>query len=175
MNGEKTIMPRPKGSPQKGGRKGTSKYDPERHLELVTVMARYGARDIEIATQLKITKKTFIIWKKEHTELAHAVRAAKFEFDSDNIERTACKCATGYFYTETTKELSKADPESGKQKLIVTKTVKKHVAANITAIIFWLKNRRKAEWSDKQQVDIPGLESLAEAIRKGRERAAARA
>jgi hypothetical protein len=116
-------------------------------------MARYGARDIEIATQFGITKQTFIAWKKEHASLAQAVRAAKFEFDSDTIEQTLCKRATGYYFTETTKELSKPDAKTGEQKLIVTKTVKKHVAADITAIIFWLKNRRKADWSDKQQIE----------------------
>ncbi|MGO9374043.1 MAG: transposase [Syntrophobacteraceae bacterium] len=175
-------MARPKGSPQKGGRKGTSKYNSEKHDQLIVVMARYGARDVEIAAELGIAKSTYYEWKKANPGLAAMVRAAKFEYDSDNIEKVLVKSATGYDYTETTKELIK-DPKvkdagndsKAELKLIVTKTVKKHVSPNITAIIFWLKNRRKADWQDAQKLDIGGLESLAESIRKGRERAAARA
>ncbi|MFZ0932131.1 MAG: hypothetical protein WAN11_26260 [Syntrophobacteraceae bacterium] len=163
------------GSPQKGGRKGTSKYDPERYDGLASVMARFGAVDTEIAEQFGISRRLFYVWRKEHPSLREALRAGKFEFDSEKIEQTLCKRATGYYFTETTKGLGKPDPETGEQKLIVTKTVRKHTAADVTAIIFWLRNRRKADWSDKQQSNVPGLESLAEAIRKGRERAALRA
>jgi len=44
----------------------------------------------------------------------------------------------------------------GEPKPAKVKRVKKHVAPDVTACIFWLKNRRPAEWRDKVQQEISG-------------------
>ena len=46
------------------------------------------------------------------------------------------------------------DEQTG--QLVVTKEVTKEVAPDVTAQIFWLKNRKPEQWRDKQDVDLSG-------------------
>lgn len=71
------------------------------------------------------------------------------------VENALLKRAKGYTYEEVTKEAVK-DPETGKTELRVVKVVKKEVQPDVTAQIFWLKNRKPAEWRDKAEVEITG-------------------
>ena len=41
-------------------------------------------------------------------------------------------------------------------QLVVTKRVVKHQVPDVTAQIFWLKNRKPEQWRDKQQTEITG-------------------
>lgn len=41
---------------------------------------------------------------------------------------------------------------------------------NTTAQIFWLKNRRRKEWKDKQELEVSGELGIADVIRRSRER-----
>ena len=38
------------------------------------------------------------------------------------------------------------------------KKVTKHVPADVTAIIFWLKNRQPAKWNDKREMETKDIE-----------------
>lgn len=42
------------------------------------------------------------------------------------------------------------------EELHVTKIIKKHVQPDVTAQIFWLKNRKKDKWRDGQHIDYSG-------------------
>lgn len=55
------------------------------------------------------------------------------------------KRALGYKYDEVTIEYG-----------IETKRVTKEVVPDVTAQIFWLKNRKPAIWRDKKDVDLAG-------------------
>lgn len=59
------------------------------------------------------------------------------------------KRALGYNYTEETIETL----VDGSEKY---KTVTKHMAGDITAQIFWLKNRRPDKWKDKNIIEHEG-------------------
>lgn len=41
---------------------------------------------------------------------------------------------------------------------------------NTTAQIFWLKNRRRSDWRDKQELEVSGEVGIGDAIRQARER-----
>lgn len=41
---------------------------------------------------------------------------------------------------------------------------------NVTAAIFWLKNRRRSDWRDKQELEVSGEVGIGDAIRRARER-----
>ena len=56
------------------------------------------------------------------------------------VENALFKRATGHDYEEMTWEDGK-----------LTKVVKKHIAGDVTAQIFWLKNRRPDLWRDKRE------------------------
>lgn len=54
----------------------------------------------------------------------------------------------GYSFDEVTKE-PRQNTDTGEVELVVTKIVRKHQPPNVTALIFWLKNRRRDSWRDK--------------------------
>lgn len=56
------------------------------------------------------------------------------------------KRAIGYSYEETTWEFG--IKEDGKFGLVLTKVVVKEIAGDVTAQIYWLKNRKRDTWKD---------------------------
>ncbi len=45
----------------------------------------------------------------------------------------------------------------------ITKKVKKQVAPNPTAAIFWLKNRKPDEWRDRKETEVSGVLNISDA------------
>lgn len=64
--------------------------------------------------------------------------------DDALVEKALYQRATGYVYEEVTKELIDGE-------LQVKKVVQKQVAPDISAQIYWLKNRQPDRWRDKQE------------------------
>lgn len=116
--------------------------------------ARDGLTDEQIAHNMGITAKTLYEWKNKYGEIREASKKGKEVVDIE-VENALLKRAKGYTYEEVTKEAVK-DPETGKTELRVVKVVKKEVQPDVTAQIFWLKNRKPAEWRDKAEVEITG-------------------
>lgn len=99
--------------------------------------ARDGLIDEQIAHNMGITTKTLYEWKNKYGEISEALKKGKEVIDRQ-VENALLKRALGYAYDETTYEDG-----------IETKRVTKEVAPDTTAQIFWLKNRKPAEWRDK--------------------------
>lgn len=114
--------------------------------------ARDGLIDEQIAHNIGIHRDTLYDWKKKHPDISDALKNGKEVVDR-RVENALLKKALGFSYEEETFEMID-DLISGKQKLVLTKKVKKQVAPDATAQIYWLKNRKPKEWRDKQQVDI---------------------
>ena len=82
------------------------------------------------------------------------------------MENALLKRALGYEYQEVTRERTVIKDDKGQivtdihgfpcYKMVVVKTVKKEVAPDTTAQIFWLKNRKPEKWRDKQEVQHSG-------------------
>ena len=99
--------------------------------------ARDGLIDEQIAHNIGITTKTLYEWKNKYGEISEALKKGKEVIDRQ-VENALLKRALGYAYDETTYEDG-----------VETKRVTKEVAPDTTAQIFWLKNRKPAEWRDK--------------------------
>lgn len=99
--------------------------------------ARDGLIDEQIAHNMGITTKTLYEWKNKYSEISEALKKGKEVIDRQ-VENALLKRALGYAYDETTYEDG-----------VETKRVTKEVAPDTTAQIFWLKNRKPAEWRDK--------------------------
>ena len=99
--------------------------------------ARDGLIDEQIAHNMGITTKTLYEWKNKYGEISEALKKGKEVIDRQ-VENALLKRALGYTYDETTYEDG-----------VETKRVMKEVAPDTTAQIFWLKNRKPAEWRDK--------------------------
>ena len=109
-------------------------------LILLEGWARDGLTDEQIAKNIGINRTTLYDWKKKDANIADALKKGKEVIDFE-VENALLKRALGYEYEEETYENG-----------ILTKKVKKQVAPDTTAQIFWLKNRKKEQWREKVEV-----------------------
>jgi hypothetical protein len=134
-------------------------------LTRLEAYARDGLTDELIAGKMGITPSTYYEWKKKFPEISESLKRGK-EIVDVGVENKLLKRANGYEYEEVTKELVILKNEYGEvvkdangaviKELAITKIVKKEVIPDTTAQIFWLKNRKAAEWRDKTDVEISG-------------------
>jgi DNA-binding XRE family transcriptional regulator len=115
--------------------------------------ARDGLTDEQIATNVGINVATLYRWENEFCDIRNALKDGKEVVDRQ-VENALLKSALGYMYDEVTEE--RRDDE-----LVVTKVVHKEVQPNTTAQIFWLKNRKRAEWRDRVENAITGADGGA--------------
>lgn len=126
-------------------------------LVLLEGWARDGLTDEQIAENMGIKRQTLYDWKNKHSDISDALKRGKEVIDR-HVENALLKRALGYRYDEVTKErMTVADEEKGVVTMLVeTKRVTKEVQGDVTAQIFWLKNRRPDKWRDKQDVNHSG-------------------
>jgi len=118
-------------------------------LTKVEAWSRDGLIQKQIAKNLGINIDTLINYKKDYPEFSDALKRGKEVVDIQ-VENSLLKRAMGYNYTET-----KIEKENG---VIIKETVTvKEVVPDTTAQIFWLKNRKKTEWRDKQEVESTNI------------------
>lgn len=110
-------------------------------LILLEGWARDGLTDEQIAENMGIATSTFYEWKKKEKEFSESLKKEKEVIDFE-VENALLKRALGYEYEEETYENG-----------ILTKKVKKQVAPDTTAQIFWLKNRKPSNWKDRVETD----------------------
>ena len=122
--------------------------------------ARDGLTDDQIARNIGINPKTLYDWKARYSNLSNALKRGKEVIDRQ-VENALLKRALGYKYEEVTEEES----EDGFKRRVTIK----EVVPDTTAQIFWLKNRKPAEWRDKRDIEHSGgldirtqLENLSE-------------
>lgn len=126
-------------------------------LTLLTAWARDGLTDEQIAKNIGIARQTIYTWKNNYKDIDDALKKGKEVVDIE-VENALLKKALGYDYVEQTKELIK-DPLTNLVELRVVKEVKKHMAPDTTAQIFWLKNRKPDNWRDKV-IDVENEEVI---------------
>ena len=110
-------------------------------LTLLEGWARDGLTDEQIAGNIGINTSTLYDWKNKFSEISEALKKGKEVVDIQ-VENALLKRALGYDFQETRVEKSDKDGT----KIIQTL---KHIPADTTAQIFWLKNRRPDKWRDK--------------------------
>lgn len=104
--------------------------------------ARDGLTDEQIADNMGIGTTTLYRWKDEYKDIRESLKRGKEVVDR-HVENALLKRAMGYEYEEETYE-----------KGMLAKVVKKQVAPDTTAQIFWLKNRKPNEWRDKREQSV---------------------
>lgn len=115
-------------------------------LILLSGWARDGLTDEQIAHNMGINRTTLYDWKSKYEDIDNALKKTKVIVDME-VENALLKRALGYFVEEEKVIESEKD---GKR---VEKT-RKHIPADVTAQIYWLKNRKKEAWRDKQEQEV---------------------
>lgn len=138
------------------GRRGRDKYHThvEPKLLLVEAWARDGLTEELTAAKLGVAYSTFRTYKEKYPALLAALKKGQ-EIADVEVENALFKRAIGYQYDEVTREPRQVIDEDGQPKIemIETKRITKEVQPDVTAQIFWLKNRRPEIWRDKKDVD----------------------
>ncbi|MFL0194178.1 transposase [Clostridium sp. WILCCON 0269] len=143
-----------------------SKWDTVKDkLILVEGWSRDGLTDEQIAKNLGIHAATLYEYKKRYSEFSEALKKGKEVIDFE-VENALLKRALGYSYTEVIRERVIRKDKNGKvltdihgfpaYDMVITKEVKKEIAPDTTALIFWLKNRKPDKWRDKQDIEHTG-------------------
>lgn len=157
-------------SDKKAGRHG--KYEEwldKDGLLKVQGWARDGLSNDQIAHNIGITAKTLCEWQNRFSEFRNAIKKGKEVVDRE-VENAMLKRALGYEYDEVTQE-PVTDKDTGITEMRVTKRVTKQIVPDVTAQIFWLKNRKPEEFRDKRDVELSGSVDLGSIIEKARGRA----
>ena len=111
--------------------------------------ARDGLTDEQIAKNMGIGYSTLQAWKSKYRDIQDTLKRGKEVVDRE-VENALLKRALGYTYNEVTQETD----EFG--ELAVSKVVTKQVSPDVTAQIFWLKNRKPKEWRDRKETELSG-------------------
>jgi len=140
-----------------------STYRPE-YARMAKAHCVLGATDVDLANLFGVSTWTIAAWSHQFPAFRDALRDGKSSWD-DRVERSLAHRAIGYSVDTEEVKVTK-DGE------IIRYPVRKHFAPDVTACIFWLKNRRPDNWRDvynyehKGQIEDKTAAQLLEEIRK---------
>jgi len=109
-------------------------------------LAALGATDIEVADFFGVDVRTIYRWKHDYPEFCQALNVGKDKAD-ERVVNSLYQKAVGYEQDEV-----KIFMPGGADEPVYA-PFRAKIAPDTTAAIFWLKNRRPAEWRDKTEQD----------------------
>lgn len=112
-------------------------------------LARLGATDIEMADFFEVDVATLNRWKTSNAEFCASLKVGKEEADN-RVERSLFARANGYEHDEVDIRVVGGD--------IVQTPIRKFYPPDTTAAIFWLKNRKPAQWRETKAVELTGAD-----------------
>ena len=113
--------------------------------------ARDGLTYQQIADNMRINVTTLRDWRKAYPSIDSALKESA-DIADRHVENALYKRALGYTYDEVTQEL-RLNKETGEELFVETRRVTKQVLPDVTAQIYWLKNRKPKDWRDKREDD----------------------
>jgi hypothetical protein len=127
------------------GRAGRpSSYKPE-YVNMAKQAAKLGATDADLARIFGVSDATIDNWKAQHPDFLGSLKAGKEEADA-RVERSLYSRAVGYSF-KSEKIFCNKDGEVTRVPIV------EHVPPDVTAQIFWLKNRNPSHWRDAWQME----------------------
>lgn len=125
-----------------------SKFKPE-FIAQAEKLCKLGATDMELADFFDVEVRTLYRWKADNEAFCQALKSGKDEAD-DRVERSLYARANGYEHDEVDIRVVGG--------AIVQTPIRKYYPPDTTAAIFWLKNRRAAEWREVKAVELTGAD-----------------
>lgn len=120
-------------------------------------LCKLGATDMEVADFFEVDVRTLYRWKGENEAFCQALKAGKDVAD-ERVERSLYARANGYEHNEVDIRVVGGE--------IVQTPIRKYYAPDTTACIFWLKNRKPAEWRDKVETEHSGAVQIGRVVRE---------
>lgn len=130
-------------SKRRNGRRGKyHEWITEEGLIRIEGWARDGLTNEQIAHNIGINPDTLYSWMKRFSEIADALKKGKEVVDRQ-VENALLKRALGFHFVEEV-----ASPSGEVVQLT------RYEKPDVTAAIFWLKNRKPTVWRNKELVDV---------------------
>ena len=152
-------MPAPKGNTYAKGNKGggrPSEYK-ESYARIAHSMCLLGATDVELAGAFGVCETTINAWKLAHQEFSEALKAGKMFADA-NVASSLFNRAMGYSHPA-----QKIFNDQG--SAMVVDYIERY-PPDTTACIFWLKNRQRDKWRDRQDIEQNLRVTSADALKE---------
>ncbi len=130
------------------GRGRPTKYKPE-YVGRAKELCAAGATDADLAIHFEVAISTIYAWKSAFSEFSEAIKSEKSEAD-DRVEHSLYRRAVGYSQHAVRIFLPKGAPAPVYAEYVEA------VAPDVTAAIFWLKNRRPEQWRDRINHELTG-------------------
>lgn len=108
----------------------------------IEAWARNGLTDEQISQNMGISRSTLNEWRKKYSDISDTLKKGKDIVDIQ-AENALLKRALGY----TSEDIKETYDTAG--NLTTRVITRKTVPPDVTAGIFWLKNRRPDKWGDK--------------------------
>lgn len=106
--------------------------------------ARDGLTISDIAHNIGISRQRLYKWMEKYPEIKKSIKKGQKTVDI-KVENALLKRALGYEYEETITEITTVGDKQQKH----VRKLKKHMAPDVGAICFWLKNRKSDKWKDR--------------------------
>lgn len=119
-----------------------TQYKPE-YSEQAKEMCLNGATDVQLADEFGVSVQTLYNWRSKYPEFLEALKGGKEVADA-LVERSLYERATGY-------ERDSVKIFLAKDGSVVQVPFREYVPPDATSMIFWLKNRKPAEWRDRHE------------------------
>ena len=138
-----------------------SKYNPEYHYDWAWSLAIKGATNKEMAEAFGISLRTVIRWMNEHESFADAVERGKNIADA-KVERSLYQRAIGFEITDTEKTVDM--DKDGNPKPVRIKNTTRKIVPDTMAIMYWLNNRKRGQWSQRQEVALSASDNSEDVL-----------
>lgn len=112
-----------------------------------------GSTDKDLANFFNVCEATINNWKKDYPQFLESIKKGKDEADS-KVAASLYNRALGYSHPE-----DKIFNANGSEMIVPTT---KHYPPDTAAAIFWLKNRQKESWRDKQETEHSGVIGISD-------------
>ena len=127
----------------KGGGRPTD-YQPGKYPGMAMQHCLLGAKDTELANLFDVSVATINAWKVKYPKFLESIKEGKDNADA-HVVNSLYHRALGYSHPE-----DKVFCQNGVVTIVPTT---RHYPPDATSMIFWLKNRQKDKWKDKQDFE----------------------
>ena len=121
--------------------------------------ARDGLTDLQIAKNCGISVKTLYEWKNKYSDICAALKKGKEVVDIE-VENALFKKTQGYtvrvrktFKVKFTEYDAQTGRKTAEREELQTGIDEIHIPADTMAMIYWLNNRKSAQWRAKPGAD----------------------
>lgn len=144
----------------------------DNNLTRIEGWARDGLRNEDIAAKMGVSPSTFYEYVKKYSEISDAIKRGKAPVDFE-VENAMLKSALGH--KETVRKPIRLRTTRRKDGMEITEEhveyfdEEVYIPPQVSAQIFWLKNRKPDIWRDKKELTTnAALEKLDDLLKETR-------